>query len=412
MRCLHLFLLKLLLMTAVICLAPGYSNAQQFSFAGKRQKDAINFTVVRNLVIIPLYINGKGPFNFILDTGVGPMIITDTTLTKSLDLKNLRPIKINGLGKGLEIDAFLSGDISAKIGKASISNMPAAILKEDIFGLSSYVGTRIYGLLGHSFFSSFIVELKYSNKRLLFSLPGTKKKMRGEKIPLQIINSKPYINIDIETARLGKITVKMIVDNGASHAISLETYKDEPFPAPSNAIKANLGVGLSGPISGSISRIPMVHLGSFSMKDVITSYPVHSDVAAKTYLQGRNGNLGADILNRFNIIFDYAGEAMYIKQNQYYKRPFEHDMSGIEFFMEEIDKKRFFISRVEPNSPAEQSGLLPEDEILTINFVRTSKLSLNDITRIFRSEDGKPVFISVYRNGSVLIRLIKLKKRI
>lgn len=409
---LHLFLLKLLLMTAVISLAPMGANAQQFSFAGKRNKDAINFTVVRNLVIIPLYINGKGPFNFILDTGVGPMIITDTTLIKSLDLKNLRPIKINGLGKGLEIDAFLSGDISAKIGKATISNMPAAILKEDIFGLSSYVGTRIYGLLGHSFFSSFIVELKYSNKRLLFSMPGTKKKMRGEKIPLQIINNKPYINLDIETARLGKITVKMIVDNGASHAISLETYKDEPFPAPSNAIKANLGVGLSGPISGSIGRIPSVHLGSFSMKDVVTSYPVHSDVAAKTYLQGRNGNLGADILNRFNIIFDYADEAMYIRQNQYYKRPFEHDMSGIEFFMEEIDKKRFFISRVEPNSPAEQSGLLPEDEILTINFVRTSKLSLNDITRIFRSEDGKPVFISVYRNGSVLIRLIKLKKRI
>ncbi|TCD03041.1 aspartyl protease family protein [Pedobacter psychroterrae] len=413
MRCLNLFLPKLLLMVAVIHLVDAAAaNAQQFSFAGKRQKDAINFTMVRNLVIVPLYINGKGPFNFILDTGVGPMIITDTTLVKSLDLKNLRPIKINGLGKGVEIDAFLSGDIAAKIGRATISNMPAAILKEDIFGLSSYVGTRIYGLLGHSFFNSFIVELKYANKRLLFNLPGTKKKIRGEKIPVQIINSKPYINIDIETAELGKVTAKMVVDNGASHAISLETYEEKPFPAPSNAIQANLGVGLSGPISGSIGRIPLVHLGSFTMKDVITSYPIYSDVAAKTYLRGRNGNLGADILSRFNIIFDYAGEAMYVRQNQYYKRPFEHDMSGIEFFMEEIDKKRFFISRIEANSPAEQSGLMPEDEILTINFVRTSKLSLNDITRIFRSEDGKPVFISVYRNGSVLIRLIKLKKRI
>jgi len=413
MRRIDLFLIKLILITTVLQLAAGIAvNGQQFSFTGKRQKDAVNFVLIRNLVIIPLYINSKGPFNFILDTGVGPMIITDTTLVKSLNLQNLRPIKINGLGKGLEIDAFLSGDISAKVGRATISNIPAAILKEDIFGLSSYVGTRIYGLLGYSFFNSFTVELKYSSKRLLFNLPGTKKKISGEKIPLQVINNKPYVNIGIETAELGSITAKMVVDNGASHAISLETYLDKPFPAPSNAIQANLGVGLSGPISGSIGRIPIVHLGSFAIREVITSYPVYSDVAAKTYLQGRNGNLGADILSRFNIIFDYAGEAMYIRKNQYYRRPFEHDMSGIEFFMEEIDKKRFFISRIEPNSPAEQSGLMPEDEILTINFVRTSKLSLNDITRIFRSEDGKPVFITVYRNGSVLIRLIKLKKRI
>lgn len=407
------FQIKLILITTIIHLAQGkLVTGQQFNFTGKRQKDAISFVLARNLVIIPVYINNKGPFNFILDTGVGPMIITDTTLLKSLNLQNLRPIKINGLGEGLEIDAFLSRDIMAKVGKASINNIPTAILKEDIFDLSSYVGTRIYGLLGHAFFNSFTVELKYSNKRLLFGRSKAKKKIKGERIPIQIINNKPYVIIDIETVELGKITTKMVVDNGASHAISLETYQDKPFPTPQNVIQANLGVGLSGPISGSIGRIPIVHLGSFNIRNVLTSYPIYSDVAAKTYLQGRNGNLGADILSRFNIIFDYAGEAMYLRPNYNFKRPFEHDMAGIEFFMEETDKKRFFISRIEPNSPAEQSGLMPEDEILNINFARTSELSLNEITRIFRSEDRKPVFISIYRNGSVLIRLIKLKKRI
>jgi len=413
MRRANLFPAKLALLILIVVATTAHAvKAQQFGFSGKRQRDAINFTLIRNLVIIPLFINGSGPYNFILDTGVGPTIITDTTLVKSLNLKNLRPIKITGLGKGAEIEAFLTSEISAKIGRATVNNMSAAILKEDIFGLSNYVGTRIYGLLGHSFFSSFIVELKYPGKRLVFNLPGTRKKMTGEKIPLQIINNKPYINIDIETPELGKIAIKTVVDNGASHALSLETYKGIPFPAPPAAIEANLGVGLSGPISGKIGRIPLLHIGSFVMKDVITSYPVYDEVAAKTYLQHRNGNLGADILSRFNIIFDYDGLAMYIRKNHSYKRAFEHDMSGIELFMAETDKRRFFISRIEPGSPAEQSGLIAEDEIFAINFVKTSSMGLNDLTKTFRSADGRTVFLSVYRDGNVLIRPIKLKKRI
>ena len=408
-----LFLTTLLIVTTTIQLAAGMpASAQEFTFSGKRQRDAVSFTSVRNLIIIPLYINDKGPFDFILDTGVGPMIITDTSLIKQLNLQNLRPVKINGLGKALELEAFLTDEISAKLGKAKINNLPTAILKEDIFGLSGYVGTRIYGLLGYHFFKSFIVELKYSSKRLLFDLPGAKKKIKGEKIPLRIINSKPYIDIDIDTKEIGNVTATMVVDNGASHAISLETYQGKAFPVPPNAIPANLGVGLGGPISGSIGRTPALQLGSFKMTDVLSSYPEYDELAAKTYLQNRNGNLGADILSRFNVIFDYAGGAMYIRKNHFYKRPFEHDMSGIEFFVEELDKRRFFISRIEPHSPADDAGLLAEDEILAINFVQTSKLSLNDITRIFRTEDGRPLFITVFRKGSVLTRLIKLKKRI
>jgi C-terminal processing protease CtpA/Prc len=103
---------------------------------------------------------------------------------------------------------------------------------------------------------------------------------------------------------------------------------------------------------------------------------------------------------------------MYIRRNHNYKRPFEHDMSGIEFFVEETDHKRFIISRIEPGSPAGHADLRTDDEILSINFVKTSKLSLDDITRTFRSGDGKTVILSVNRNGSELIRLIKLKKRI
>lgn len=412
MRAANLLLLRALLVLTIVQPFTKAARAQEFDLDGNRKKAAISFNLVRNLVVIPLYINNKGPYNFILDTGVGPLIITEPTIIPDLGLKNLRPVKISGLGKGLEIDAFLSSEISAKTGHASITNIPTAILKEDIFGLSNYLGIKVYGLLGYYFFKSFIVELNYSSKRLVFYLPETKRTFKGEKVPIEIINNKPYTNIQLLTKNMGSVTAKVVIDNGASHAISLETLNEKPFPVPENAIEANLGIGLSGPISGSLSRIPELKIGSFILKDVISSYPIYDDAAAKTILLNRNGNLGADILNRFNITFDYNNEAMYLRKNANYTRTFEHDMSGIELYVEGSEKKRYIINRIEPGSPANLAGILPNDEILTVNFTQTSSLNLIDLTRTFRAADGKIVYMTINRAGSLLFRSIKLKKRI
>ncbi|WP_316790220.1 aspartyl protease family protein [Pedobacter frigoris] len=413
MRAVSFFLFKILFISAItLSLAVNHVNAQQFEFSGDRKNQTINFNLVRNLVIVPLYINGNGPFNFILDTGVGPLIITDTSIVKDLNLKKLRPVKINGLGKGLDIDAFISNEIYAKIGKAEIENIPTAILKEDVFALSSYVGVPIHGLLGYYFFNSFVVELNYTGRRLKFHRPETKRRIEGEAIPIEIFNNKPYMSVDMDIPGLGTKSLKVVIDNGASHAISLETLDEKPFPIPPVSIKANLGIGLSGPISGSVARIPSLRIGSFVLNDVISSYPDYDNAATKALFLNRNGNLGAEILTRFNITFDYNNNFMYLKRNYTFKRPFEHDMSGLEVFVDDALTKRFFISRIEPESPAVEAGLLVDDEILSINFTTVGTMTLNDVSKFLRMENGKTLYLAINRKGELLIKLIKLKKRI
>lgn len=400
-------LLMIQICTVSLCLA------QQFFFKGNRDKDAMSFIMVKNLVIVPLYINNKGPFNFILDTGVGPLIITDPHLIDSIGLNVARSIKISGLGKGDEIDAFVSNDVSVQLGEAYMDNIPTAILKKDIFGLSNYLGTKIYGLLGYYFFNSFIVEIKYSSKRLVFWEPGSKGKIKGERVPVEIIGSKPYLNINIEAPLYGNLNLKMLVDNGASHAISLERLDEKPFPVPPDAITANLGVGMSGPIDGSIGRITSLKIGSFTLKKVLASYPQYDDVAAKILLKNRNGNLGADVLSRFNVTFDYDDQSMYFKKGAHFNRPFEHDMSGIEVYTQNINaSQHYFISRIEPGSPAEKAGVLVDDEILSINFVPVSSYKLTEINNLFKSVNGKNIIITLYRNKELIIKVFRLKQRI
>src|SRR3546814_11117379 len=58
-----------------------------------RRKLKIPFRLERNLIVVPVYINGHGPFNFILDTGVSILIITNPSLKDSIGLKGDRTIK-------------------------------------------------------------------------------------------------------------------------------------------------------------------------------------------------------------------------------------------------------------------------------------------------------------------------------
>ncbi|MGY0038230.1 retropepsin-like aspartic protease [Pedobacter sp. NJ-S-72] len=230
----HPIKLRLFLISAILIIMSLHFQstlyAQSFEFSGGRQKQTISFTMVKNLIVIPVYINGKGPYNFLLDTGVAQMIITDTTFLADLDIKNAQTVKVQGYGFGDNIEAVLTRNITAKVGKATIKNIPTAIFKKDIFDLSSYLGIKIYGILGYYFFNSFVVKINYSAGRLTFYSPDAKIEPKGTKLPIQITSGKPYLTTQIETAGLGKIDVELLIDNGSSHPLMMESLNDKPFP--------------------------------------------------------------------------------------------------------------------------------------------------------------------------------------
>lgn len=387
-------------------------HAQNFNFEGNRKKDAMNFDLVKNLIIVPLYLNGKGPFNFILDTGVGSLIITEPTLLDSLQIKNPRTIKVYGFGQGQEIDAYLTNDVSVKISEASASRVPTAILKKDIFDLSNYLGQKIYGLIGYPFFNSFVVKINYSSSRMNFSLPSVKTRKKGVQYPIFIENNRPYIYADIQTEDKREIRVKLIIDCGASHALSMHALEGKPYPIPKDTISANLGVGLSGVINGSMGRIPKFSLGKYSFKNILSGFPAYEALAKQIGYDRNDGNLGAEVLKRFNVVFDYPNLSMYLKRNSNYASAFDHDMSGIEVYMDPNNKKHVFIGRIEPGSPAEKAGFLEQDEIVSLNMRFIEEYSLEDVAKLFKSDDGRTILVEIVRNNRNIIKLLKLKRRI
>ncbi|SDG87166.1 Aspartyl protease [Pedobacter terrae] len=388
---------------------PGFG--QEFRFKRNRQKQSIPFKCIKNLMVIPVYVNGKGPYDFVLDTGVGPMIITDPSIIDSLNFSQLRKIKVSGLGIE-SVDAYVSQSLDVKVGRASIKYIPAAILKEDLFNLSGHLGLKIYGLLGYSFFNSFIVDIRYSENRLIIYDPDTKIKYRGKKIPIEIESQKPYISATIDASNGKTVEARFLMDTGASHALSLEMLNGMEFPLPQKKIKANLGMSLSGQIKGYVGRVTRFNIGGYVFKDVVAGFPDFTSISNKIDLSKRNGNLGADLLRKFNIQFNYQDGFIYVKPNGFRKTAFEHDMVGMVLYLDQKTYKRVLIGEIDENSPAEKAGLFPDDEIIGINFKSIDAYSLNDLSEMFKSKAERNIILEIFRDNQVYLKIVRLEKRI
>ncbi|HEY5326801.1 MAG TPA: pepsin/retropepsin-like aspartic protease family protein, partial [Mucilaginibacter sp.] len=303
-------LLPVIVLLTFLCCRSLPARAQYFDLEGSRKHVTIPFRMIRDMVIIRLNINGKGPFNFILDTGVGLMLITDPKLVDAISFSNKRTITISGLGKGEAYEAYVTSALNVDIPGLVSYDVGAAILKTDHFGLSNFAGMPIHGLLGYEFFSNLAVKIDFNDSTITVSKPKDTRFFRKvNKIPISIEDRKPYIQAKITFPNGIKTNDKLILDLGAGHPLLLENIIQKQG-LPKKFIAANLGVGLTGPIDGFISRVNEIDLGRFKIKNVVTSFPVDEHQSVST--EKRDGNLGIGILKRFTLIIDYPDSALYL----------------------------------------------------------------------------------------------------
>ncbi|MEB0263849.1 MULTISPECIES: aspartyl protease family protein [unclassified Mucilaginibacter] len=386
------------------------ANAQSFDVDSTHKYVDIPFKLVRNMMIVKVKINNKGPFNFILDTGVGLMIITEPKLVDSIGLASKRTIKLAGLGEGDAFEAYVTPALNVGIPGLVSDNVSAAILKTDYFNLSGYVGMPIHGLLGYEFFNSLAVKINFTDTTMNVCRPKNLKPFKkSQKIPISIEDKKPYMQTNVSFPDGTKAVNKFVIDLGAGHPLSIENMVQK-HGLPKKAIQANLGVGLNGPITGYLSRVKEIDMAGYKIKNIITSFP-DKDYVQRTVSVPRDGNLGIGILKRFNLAFDYTNGLLYVKSNEKLNVPFEHDMSGIEYFMAGENYLHLIVGRIAPGSPADEIGLIKDDEITSINFKPVSKMTAEEIDGYFKTTE-RSLLLEIYHDKKYDRVIINLRRRI
>ena len=370
----------------------------------KMKKIDIRFKMINNLMIIPVFINGSDTLHFILDTGVSHTIITSLKGAEGVAFNFSREIDLFGLGSGREVKAFHSFGNLVELPGVIGFNHNVILLKEEFDYLSQGLGTTINGLMGFDVFDSFVVEIDYNSKKVTLYDPKFYKERQRDKmlkkseiVKMEIIRRKPYINVKVVDDNNESIDANLLVDSGASSAISLFQSSDHKMEIPENSMYSFIGVGLSGDIYGHISRAKRLQIGSFKFKKPLVTYPEETTMQMSDYENDRKGSLGADILNRFTVVFDYHGGEMLIKPNSSFNKEFQYNLSGIDITTPIPDFPLFEISKIRKGSPAWIAGLEEGDQITTINGIETSEYTLSNIVQMLQSRADKKLTVGIQR---------------
>lgn len=376
----------------------------------------IPFEMQSNLIIVPITINNSDTLRFILDTGVSTTIITDPLALKNQNLKFTRTVKLTGAGEGQDLEASVAISNTLKMGEMRATYQNIVVLKEDILHLSEYVGVPIHGIFGYEVFNSFVVTIDFQNRQIVLTRPNKYKykPKYGERYPITIEDTKPYAQMIALVDNGKEMPIKVLIDTGAGHALSLEQTKDMKIQLPEKVIRAQLGRGLSGVINGSLGRVSQIRFGKFIINDVITSYP--DSVAFGLKLVGRaerQGNIGCELLRRFRVTFNYPEKYIVLKPiKKRLKESFEHDMSGVELRAKSDNLRKYYIENIIKDSPAWAAGLKEGDELLFINNSPAGEMSISEIYKLLQKGEGKEISVLVRRDGNIQFSKFILKRMI
>jgi predicted aspartyl protease len=114
------------------------------------------------LILVDVHANGRGPFQFAIDTGTSTTAITPE-LAKELNVATsaIPPVTSRGAPVNVTAGAFHS----FQVGGAKIDNL--AVIVADFFSmLSQAVGAKLDGIVGYNFLRDYKVVIDYPNERL------------------------------------------------------------------------------------------------------------------------------------------------------------------------------------------------------------------------------------------------------
>jgi hypothetical protein len=398
-----------------LCAAALQGQPLGFVLNNGKKRVQIPIEVYNNLVVVPIVLNDALPLKFILDTGVRTSILTQKTFSDILNLAYSRKYTISGPGGDKLVDAYVTNNVTIDLPGVSGRGHAMLVLAEDYLELRNYLGTDVHGILGYELFSRFIIEIDYQKKILTLMTPDRfHRRRKFQVMPMVIEDTKPYIVVPVVLQDGTSIEAKLLMDSGASHGLMLETSSDPRIKVPEHTVSSLLGRGLGGEIHGKVGRVKSIKLGTNILEDVVANFPDPNSYTDSIKMGNifRNGAIGGEVMSRFTIVFNFPKERVYLKKNSTFKNDFYYNLSGITLKAKGSALNIFEVTEVRDKSASQRGGLLPGDQIISVNGISAKNLDLNSVNGFFNSKPGRKIRLEISRNGEKMRKEIFLQDQI
>jgi hypothetical protein len=407
-------IIALILLSSMLCLNGLKAQMPGVFMAKGAKKVEIPFERQDNFIIVKVLLQNLLTLRFIVDTGAEHTILTKKEISGLLQIPYERTISLMGTDMSTQIIAHIARKVSLKLTNLSFEK-DILVLDDDYLHFDRFVGLDIHGVIGAEAFKGLVVKFDFVKQVMTVYDPSVFKPSDHRKyaeLPIEIMRSKPYLTTQAHIQSDSTVSLKLLVDTGAALSLLLHTYSTPGLVLPPQTIRGNIGMGLGGEIEGVVGRIRHVNIGKFQLETPVCNFQELLHLSDSSFINGRNGLVGNEILSRFNLIIDFTNEKMYVQPNRYFKETFTYDRSGIALIAGGVNLKQFLVQDILENSPAEEAGVKIGDEILSMNWFPVRYFTLGSMNDKLQGRIGKTIRLVVNRNGKKIKISFKLKELI
>ncbi|WDD92595.1 aspartyl protease family protein [Burkholderia sp. FERM BP-3421] len=341
---------------------------------------------------VNVFINGKGPFSFLFDSGGALMM--------SRAAADAAGLKLFGKGQETGITGAATTIRFAKIGDLRIGS---AHLRDQFVsirdGASNGVAPQDAGLIGYEVLARFTTTFDFPNRTISLSLqPGEATAGGSAASVIALDHTVPVVE-----GAMNGVADYFWLDTGFNGALLVNRTFGIAHPTAMPERLYDIGGSLSAVGGGSTiqaGRISSVTIGTVTFADVIGMFSsVDSGLNTDSEFAA---DVGDALLGSCAVTFDYKARRLWIAQSDVSGRPLPSAYNRAGFGIEYANSGVANVSYVRESSPAAEVGLREGDRVIGINGREVSGAVVLAIKSRLRTRDDAPIRLTVLRAGSVL----------
>jgi predicted aspartyl protease len=254
------------------------------------------------LILLPVRVNGDGPFEFILDTGAGTSLLS-SDLAKKLNIKIISTKE--GQSAGGKISVSLAKVDSLAVGQVKLDEVDVGIV--DLSHIAKAIGTKIDGDVGYNFLKHFRITIDYHDCEIRFDEPRRIERLgRSSKteVPMRLASvAKPLLLVQVHANGHGPF--QFAIDTGTSTTAI----------APELAQQLGLVGSPVGPLTTGSAQVNVTagtlesfQVGRARIDDLVVVVADFFSMLSQAVGARLDGIVGYNFLRNFRVVIDYPGE--------------------------------------------------------------------------------------------------------
>jgi hypothetical protein len=329
-------------------------------------------------------VNGV-PTSIVLDSGAG-ITVLDSAVSDRLGLRSTGAVPAQGVG-GTTTAGIVEG-VTLEIGGLVLGPVTAATI--DLSDIARQLGREMPVILGKEVFHALTVDVDYPGARIRFHDPEhfqyAGKGHRLEVLPG--VDGHRHVKMSVE----GLPEAVFALDTGQGGALTVfRRYTDDNRLLEGRRTSRAQGGGVGGNIETTTGTLRSVALAGYELHDVPTAFH-RDDVGGAFDTAKLAGNLGAGILNRFRVTFDYAHDCLWLEPGANFGEPLLRDRLGLDVWR---DGDALVVAFVAPGSPAAAAGWQAEERITALDGAPVTADWWLSWAAWSRAGDGKDVRLTM-----------------